>query len=437
MRYGKMPRFSPRFSLRVLLMAVAVSPIFFNWWAQRERLRRQLQIYEQIVVGLGGDPPIIHDLTKRRGFRCGTYPRHGGLEFVIEKSDLLFNWLVPGGAREVTKVVIADPKLRRGFSLSQWRKTIPAEIAKITSLKEVHLTSGIMKAEDVAQFKQLPALAKLTLNMTRMTNSGLKYVGELTQIKSLSLRCPVTGDGLANLASLAALEELELSNVVIDFDLFSKFRSLRRLSFCDGEIMPEAYAGLAKCAELESISLGDDGTFTETKATQIAAIPRLRELALYAEISDDVIVALSASESLEDLSLHLSQQVTERGLRALERLPLKRLVLHGAAVDVSFLDSLARMRSLREATVRLANVSDEQIMALPKIATIQKLTLTEYGDHSPALSDAQLALLKTRLPRAVIHDEVRESIAFNKLYGAPAQQSAQVTSAPSNPQADP
>ncbi len=179
-----------------------------------------------------------------------------------------------------------------------------------------------------------------------VTDAGLRFLDKFPLLAapspgaSLLLDGPFTGDGLASLAGLAGIHELDLFWHVTD-------------------LTPSAFAHLAHLPNLQQ--LGADGKLACDEAMpHIAAIPRLRKLRIQESIAtEDGFVALARSASLESVWGRVCPNFNDRAFRAFATIP-----------------------TLQGMSIGLANVSDAALAALPHFPALRELTpigLTDPG----------------------------------------------------------
>jgi hypothetical protein len=149
---------------------------------------------------------------------------------------------------------------------------------------------------------------------------------------SLLLDGPFTNEGLASLAGLAGIQEL---------DLFWHVSG----------ITAEGFAHLVHLPNL--IVLGCDGKLSDDSAMlHIAAMPRLRRLRIQESVAtDDGFVALSKSPSIESVWGRECPNFGDRGFLA-----------------------FANMPTLRGLGIGLSKVSDDALSALPRFPALRELT---------------------------------------------------------------
>lgn len=165
-----------------------------------------------------------------------------------------------------------------------------------------------------------------------VTDAGLRQLHRLPSLTHLLIDGPFTSDGLASVAKLEPLAEL---------DLFWHATS----------IPSDAFAHLTRMPNLES--LGCDGELSDDAAMRhIAAIPHLKKLRAQETVAtDDGFEALSRSQSLESFWGRDCPNLGSRGFVAFSKMPALRAL--GASVrnvDEAALSSLPRFPALCELT---------------------------------------------------------------------------------------
>ena len=111
---------------------------------------------------------------------------------------------------------------------------------------------------------QIPTLEHLTLHTLKIDNATLKALAKCAQLKSLAIICPkgeITDDGLAPLAALVNLEELDLFNTPIHGEGLRVARELPKLAKVSlagsliNEVSDRAAVELSKCRYITSVEL--------------------------------------------------------------------------------------------------------------------------------------------------------------------------------------
>ena len=162
---------------------------------------------------------------------------------------------------------------------------------------------------------------------------------DIPQAGRLLIDGPFTNNGLAGLAGLEGVAEL---------DLFWHVTGITSAGFAHLVALPNL------------LSLGADGELSDNVAmTHIAALPRLRRLRAQGAVADDDgFEALSHSRTLESFWGRECAKLGSRGFMALSRMP-----------------------ALRGLGVSLKNVDDEALSALPRFPALRELTPIDVRDE--------------------------------------------------------
>jgi hypothetical protein len=183
---------------------------------------------------------------------------------------------------------------------------------------------------------------------------------------------PFTDDGLASLAGLAG---------VVELDLFWHSTGMTA-------------AGFAHLAALPNLmSLGADGALTDDVAMRhIARLPRLRRLRAQENVAtDDGYVALSRCETLEYLWGRECPNFGSRGFVALSTMPrLRALGIGCLKVDDSALAMLPRFAALRDLTP--IGFSDEGFEHVGRVERLERLTCMYCRETTDAATEHIAAL---------------------------------------------
>ena len=257
-----------QFSLRTLLVFVAVGGIGLGWLGVRlQRARKQKEAVEAILM-LGGS--VSYDCE---------FDEDGNLVDRVDSTvpAWLLRMLGPDFFYEVTHV----------FCWSEFG------------------------GDDATHFQGLGSLELLWLENSDITDAGLKNLRGLTKLRELNLRCTrVTDEGLEHLAGLTNLEALYLdATQVTDAGLrhLESMKKLRSLGLSETQVTDAGLRDLQGLTTLELLYL--DGT----------------------QVTDAGLEYLSGSANLRELilkSYHVSgTQVTDEGVEKL-RQSLPNCVIH-------------------------------------------------------------------------------------------------------------
>lgn len=167
-------------------------------------------------------------------------------------------------------------------------------LSKLPGLKELSLVRTPIDDASLANLRKCKALEHLNLEATNISGSGLAALSRLPHLAEIRLGSKVTTEGLASLQSLKGLRILWLQETNLDDEALkalSNVKSLRALWISSGRI---TNAGLAHLAQL----------------------PKLEDLVLEADVTDEGIASLGQLSALQGLSVG-STAVAGGGIPAL------------------------------------------------------------------------------------------------------------------------
>jgi Leucine-rich repeat (LRR) protein/thiol-disulfide isomerase/thioredoxin len=318
-------------------------------------------------------------------------------------------------------------------------------LASLRSLKALQIPGTQVTDAGVAYLKQLPHLEHLRLGVydegIRLTDDGLRDVGQITTLKSLDLSgTMITNAGLAHLHGLKHLEDLSLDETQITqeglsqleplqslralrcylnrpldddgADAVSRLKSLRRLTTFL-ELTDKGVAALAALPHLESFDLRGEGV-TDAALEHVGRMTSLKELDLHdCPITDAGLAKLAALENLEALGLS-DTQVTSRGTLHLQNLPkLNRLRLRIdddslskelVIPNLKFIGGLSQLKSL---TLSIPRLTDRDLVHVATLHNLQELTLEDMpvGDMGAFYLSGLASLTQLSLEGSVITDD--------------------------------
>jgi len=237
----------------------------------------------------------------------------------------------------------------------------------------------------------LQSLKKLDLANCAITDEGLRSLRGLVSLEELNLTLtPVTDAGLAHLGGLTALRFLGMASTKCTGAGFTNLRALKKLENVNFHFTPLNDAGLKAISEVGVAGRlwFAHSKFTDAGAASLAALRELKACGIGStekESSGEAIAFLKGLERLEDLTL-LDNQATPAGvahasgIRSLRKLD----VSYGPAVDDASLRLVATLPNLNEFKIGgSAKVTDEGVLALGAIKTLQRLTLSGLKNVTP------------------------------------------------------
>ena len=282
-----------QFSLRTLLLLVAIVAVGCGWLGRKIEQKRQERAAVQVIRALGAEVYYDYQVVGR-----GQPPRE------------------PDGPRWL-RDLLGDDFLAHVDAVElpqQGAGAVLANLKSLTRLRVLNASGDELTDASLVPLNELTELQELGLwGADNVTDRGIANLRGLHQLRKLHLcRAHLTDAGLENLDGLNQLEELDLTYTKIAGD---GLRHLKGLT-------------LLKVLNLSQTDVGD------AAVVQIKSLPRLVRLDLGAtKITDIASRDLSRLTQLEYLNLTLTR-ITDASLVKLESLSqLRQLWL--VATDVS------------------------------------------------------------------------------------------------------
>jgi hypothetical protein len=196
------------------------------------------------------------------------------------------------------------------LELDDWESTLSndalAHLARLSSLKELRITSTNITDEGLKHLAGLSQLVRLFLNRLSITDAGLAHLARFTSLTFLRVwnNDKIQGDGLRHLTGLRALRSLDVFGL---------------------PIVDEALVHLAELIELTDLNLRET-QIVGPGLRHLSRLTNLRELSLrWCAVVDEGMTHLAALTSLEDLDIS-GAKITDAGLRALAPLKMLRML---------------------------------------------------------------------------------------------------------------
>ncbi len=292
-------------------------------------------------------------------------------------------------------------------------------IAGLTGLKVLGLRLTNASGEGMRFIKEMKSLECLTLP-SRIDDAGLAEVAELRSLKRLyfSGKHPVTNEGLAVLARLSLLEELDLGGKYIsDAGLvhLAKLPSLRYLMLYGENFSDAGLAHLKNIPSLQILNLAHL-PITDEGLQHLSGQTSLENLSLYnTEVTDRGLVYLKSMPSLKKLSInkrgkkgqitdagmvHLAQVnslehlelpggITDKGTAYIAKLKNLKYLWGGGDTDIA-LRHLSKLRALEYLGIGGKGLTDAGMDEITKLTNLRELHLT-----ADTITNEGLAKLKT------------------------------------------
>ncbi len=270
------------------------------------------------------------------------------------------------------------------------------EQTKISTMGQIINDSALSGLKDRVD------ISTLELAGSKISDKALEHAHHLPLIKVDINRNPKITNKVLNYIKPDFLEELDLSKTSFNgagIPALAKFQNLRTLALVSDHITDADLGSLKKLSGLINLDLSNNPKITDAALSVISKLPKLRQLNLTnTGISSK---GLSELRDLRDLSvLNISDtKVDDRGLVAIQNLPLTTFDLLNTAITDGALKGIAKIRTLRELglqKVPLTLDSMKLIASLPlNSLTLYQCDLTNDGlaelSHCKTLRELKLS----------------------------------------------
>ena len=308
-------------------------------------------------------------------------------------------------------------------------------LAGLPRLKRLSLNSVTLSDEGLESLAQLRHLESLLIRVPELSEDGLRhlasmrnlkqltleikalacsdaYLGEalssLTQLETLSLYMPISGQTVVAIAEIPGLTRLTIrlqpgvTNAALS--ALGNLDSLRYLSLdCKGQLSTGGLSHLNSLPQLESLKLS--GLKRDSAAIDISGLVNLTNLTIrmrferngkvltYEPLRDDDLASLAEMTKLEHLQLG-GPGVGDEGVAHLAKLKnLGYLFTQATSMSDEGLRHLSRLEALSWLTIQGGQFTDEGLAHLRHLKRLSSLDLTSSrGISAKAAQDLQQRL---------------------------------------------
>ncbi len=225
---------------------------------------------------------------------------------------------------------------------------------------------------DLALVGEFKNLQHLNLNLTAITDTGLRNLSDLHQLQTLKLASTeITDEGLIHLHRMPELKVLDLGfthcgDPALNW-LAATCPGLERIDLTSTRISDDGLDRLLACKNLTYLNLTHTAV-TSRGVARLSDSENLITLVLQnTAIDDEALAAVSKIPKLQQLNLR-DTPITDAGLERLASAPnLNALLVCGTQVTDAGLKHLGRIASLRTIDLRGLPLTDEGLMSLKSL----------------------------------------------------------------------
>jgi hypothetical protein len=355
----------------------------------------------------------------------------GGAARAVVNSGLLTEIIIPDGSQLNEQDIelfgnLTDLKKLQIFNCRFLNDELASKLSGLKQLTSLALTNTVINDPTVEMISEsFPELSELDLSSnTNMTRGAMKFIAELSQLRSLTLVQNGFNDlsfrRLKSLQQLRALDlrgNMEAGNMTLG--IVGDLPNLVTFKHRSTAVTDQGMSELTKNSSLQNL-LVQDFMITNESGNYLSNLKQLKQLEIFRcqGFGSDGVAALEGLE-LERLTLRDLPSVDDSGMTAFQNLPkLKRLYLHelDGVTDVGFqnlknlsalelldvwsvpqitdeaIEVLASLPNLRELSLRITGISDRAIDLILSMERLQSLVVKENSD----LTTEALERLKTR-----------------------------------------
>jgi len=317
-----------------------------------------------------------------------------------------------------------------------------ANLKKLPSLKQLDITHSQVTDNGLAHLKEIKSLEYLDLPQLCITDNGLAHLSGLSNLKHLnvgaSTASPITDVGLSHLKGLKLLEELHIAGQGITDEGMAYIAELTNLKdlllmtgpLNQGRLTGAGLSSLTRLRSLEKLYLNQTD-MTLTDLTQIGKLPNLTNLDVTQIHHGNNFLDISGLTKLKHLSINLTRpdvfvdedlaclarlknlewlqigprEFSDLGIGYLRNLTeMERLGIGGPDLTDKGLVYLARMQKLNHLTINDGQITDAGLAHLEGLKAIGYLNITSRQRFSPAA----LQRLRQQLPNlTMLRTEVK------------------------------
>lgn len=237
-------------------------------------------------------------------------------------------------------------------------------LAEFQSLNSVEFVLCTLDPDVARGLKQLPALQKLVLAATPLTQAHFEQLATIQGLRHFALRGRgYSYETMAGLKSLTQIRELTIDRDDLEIGKLASIETwppLVALRF-PGLTMTDAdLAALPRLPDLTALEFLP-GKISDAGVGHLRKFPRLKAIDLTGTtITNDGLKILTELPELRSLDIHGCRGIDDKGVpRLLRCLKLRELQIEGTKITAAGFLELARLKSLRTIKVGTRQVSSD------------------------------------------------------------------------------
>ncbi len=297
-------------------------------------------------------------------------------------------------------------------------------IAKLTSLEELALSSERIGDAGLIHVAKLPSLQYLLLQGDRFTDAGVAHLKNTSSLKILHLGYlgKLTDVALADLSNLANLENLNLhwnENITNNgIAHLKKMQSLKKLDIGSSQVTDTGLAHLKEIKTLEYLVLPQKG-ITDEGLAHLGELTKLK----YLHIPRGHYVNPSMDKDY----------YTDKGLEKLAGLrSLEALFIGSIGITDAGMSHIAGLANLKELLISDCPITENGLAKLTKLKSLEKLSLF----YTSKITTSELSHVST-LPNItnLNVNQIEHGNSVLNIAGLPKLEQLSITLSPSSPSA--
>ncbi len=282
--------------------------------------------------------------------------------------------------------------------LSEWEEAVAPYLPRqlLVDVRSTEFYSSDTGDEAIADLQSFRCLEVVAVDNEdgRYSDEAIRKIGSLSMLEHLDLRSfPVTDETLIALSGLKKLKYVSFqSNHVTD-------RGIQAISACPLEyltieceqVTDESAMAIGECETMENLDLFG-GKFSDRGLAAIMRLPRLYSLSFADQKIDGAGFAAGVDNTRFAYLWAINTELNDAAISHLSKYQaLTSLTIDGANLTEASAQDFRQFRSLENATLGHAPVSDQVLLSLCTLPSLRTLTMRSTQVHGESLWGLQNA----------------------------------------------